>query len=76
MRSAPKLTLVSRLQALLHEGRLKIEKELADRQPERAMIPHAVLTPIRSLKIESLRNERSAGDRNAVAKNGLNFAVF
>jgi len=28
--SVPKLTLVSRLQALLHEGRLKIQKELAE----------------------------------------------
>jgi hypothetical protein len=26
----PKLTLVSRLQALLHEGRLKIQKELSE----------------------------------------------
>jgi hypothetical protein len=37
---------------------------------------HTVLTPIRSLKIGSLRNERSASDRNAVAKYGLNFALF
>jgi hypothetical protein len=29
-RSVPKLTLVSRLQALLHEGRLKIQRELAE----------------------------------------------
>jgi hypothetical protein len=28
--SVPKLTLVSRLQALLHEGRLKIQKELSE----------------------------------------------
>src|SRR5438874_7114199 len=30
IRSVPKLTLVSRLQALLHEGRLKIQTELAE----------------------------------------------
>ena len=30
IRSVPKLTLVSRLQALLHEGRLKIQRELAE----------------------------------------------
>jgi hypothetical protein len=35
-----------------------------------------VLTPIRSLKIGSLRNERSASDRNAVSKNGLISPVF
>jgi hypothetical protein len=30
IRGVPKLTLVSRLQALLHEGRLKIQRELAE----------------------------------------------